>query len=70
VGGGHHVDEAGPLQHAGRGDGIEPEDDEADHVGEQQHDPQRPVLTRMAPPQPADQGEGHEEVGVVVEVGK
>jgi hypothetical protein len=70
VGGGDHVDEAGAVQHAGRGDRIQPEHDEADHVGEQQHDAQRSVLTGMAPPQPADESEGDDEVGVVIKVGK
>jgi hypothetical protein len=70
MGGGDHVDEAGPLQHARWGDRIQPEHHEADHVGEQQHDAQWPVAVRVTPPQPPDEGEGHDEVGVVVKVGQ
>jgi hypothetical protein len=70
VGGGDHVDKARTLQHAGWGYRIQPEDHEADDVGEQQHDAQRPVGVGVTPPQPTDEGEGDEEVGVVVEVGQ
>jgi hypothetical protein len=70
MGRGDHIDEAGALQHARWGDRIQPKHHEADDVGEQQHDAQRPVGVGVAPPQPTDQRQGDGEVGIVVEVGQ
>ena len=65
---GDHVGEAG--EHPRRRDRVAPEDDEREHVDEHQRVAQRPVEVGAPPPQPAEQPERDDEVGVVVVVGE
>ncbi len=62
----HHVDEA--WQHPGRSHREQPEDGEADQVGQHQFVAEGSIDVGPAPPYPDGQRQGYDEDGVVVKV--